>query len=158
MQCLLPKAINHPEKLPVSPSVPHPCTHPHVHHMHRYTQHTRMNTHRHRMHPDTRHAPTCATTRPRTHTVHTSSVWTHITHSHNTTHTHTPQMYHTGTQVSHHTYTTHTALRPHVYICVHIHKRAQEHTCGPTDMYVCSHSCHGSYPDERRQMGPMKLF
>lgn len=139
MQCLLPKAINHPEKLPVSPSVPHPCTHPHVHHMHRYTQHTRMNTHRHCMHPDTRHTPTCATTRPRTHTVHTSSVWTHITHSH-IPHTH---IHHKCTTQAHRFHTTHT---PHIlrsdhmctYVCtstnVHRNTHADPQTC------MCAHT------------------
>lgn len=128
MQCLLPKAINHPEKLPVSPSVPHPCTHPtcttckDTHGMHAWTHTDTACTQTHATPPHM-----CNHTSKNTHCAQRLCMDTHHTPTH-TTHTHIPQMYHTGTQISH---TTYTVLRPHVYTCVH------KHMCTGTHMQTC---------------------
>lgn len=117
-RCPLPRAINHPEKLPVSWRAPPPPAHPARTREHACTRVLRAQTHTTRRH--TRHAwtpshMTRTQTRTRTyhtqeHTLHTGSACIHITHPHHT---------HTNHTQAHRFHTPHNRLHTHT-ICVHM--------------------------------------
>lgn len=155
---LLPKAINHPEKLPVIPPVPTAPTHA-------YTptcttcRHTHTHTYEHtciyHMHPRCTPFPLHAhITHARTHTMYTGSAQTHIIHPH------IPHAPHRHTDFTHHAHIPRNILHSdHMCAHVHMHACAQEHTHANRDTYVCTHCCQSrSHSNKRRQTGPLELF
>lgn len=137
MRCLLPKAINHPEKLPVSPSVPPVPAHTlpshtsHVACMHKHkctcTAYTQMHTM-----PPPMHIPNVQ--------AHTPShrLWMNSPHTY-TYHTHMPRI--------HHIHTPYCMNSIHVHMFTYLH--AHSNTDMQTETHVCVHTAVSiSHPDE----------